>query len=189
MIKIFVAIVAAIALSAFGAVAVVHRAGPSTAELDVEIASLNAEISAANSQDAQYFSGIILAQTQLQVAILKNTLAMLQQKRESFLRGITLHYQEPSPRISAPSDDAATLSELDKARSDVKAAQREATMYSGGLIQTLALVREATAKTTEAAIEQRIVLMKLGIPLPSLSGTTLAVPKSPGKTTSDKNAL
>ena len=53
----------------------------------------------------------------------------------------------------------------------------------------MALVREATAKTTEAAIEQRIAFMKLGIPLPFLSGINVPVPKSPGKTTSDKDAL
>jgi len=62
-------------------------------------------------------------------------------------------------------------------------------MYSGGLIQIMALVREATAKTTEAAIEQRIALMKLEFPLPSLSGNNPPIPTSPGKTTSDKNAL
>jgi ABC-type iron transport system FetAB ATPase subunit len=187
--KTFVTIVAAVALSASVAAAVLHGAGPSTAELDVEIASIKTEITAADAEAALYSSGLIRAQAQLRVAILKNTLAMLEQKRASFLRGITLNYQEPTPRISAPSDDAAVLSELDKARGDAKAAQREAAMYSGGLIQTMALVREATAKTTEAAIEQRIALMKLGIPLPALSGTDLPVPKSPGKTTSDKDAL
>ncbi len=187
--KTFVTIVAAVALSASVAAAVVHGAGPSTAELDVEIASIKTEIAAADAQAALYSGGLILAQTQLRVTILKNTLAMLEQKRASFLRGITLNYQEPTPRISAPFDDAAAISELDKARGDAKAAQREAAMYSGGLIQTMALVREATAKTTEAAIEQRIAFMKLGIPLPFLSGTNLPVPKSPGKTTSDKNAL
>jgi hypothetical protein len=120
---------------------------------------------------------------------LKNTLAMLKQKRDSFLRGITLNYQEPMPRITAPSDDAAAFAELAKARGDAKSAHQEAAMYSGGLIQTMALVREVTAKTTEAAIEQRIALAKLGIPLPSLSGTNAPVPKSPGKTTSDRDAL
>ncbi len=114
---------------------------------------------------------------------------MLEQKRTSFLRGIRLNYQEPTPRISSPADDASALSELEKARDDAKAAQREAAMDSGGLIQTMALVREATAKTTEAAIEQRIAFRKLGIPLPSLSGTNPSIPTPPGKTTSDKNAL
>jgi ABC-type iron transport system FetAB ATPase subunit len=182
-------IVAAVALSATVAAAVIHSAGPSTAELDAEIASTKTEIAAADAQAALYSGGLILVQTELRAAILKNTLAMLEQKRASFLRGIRLNYQEPTPRISNPTDDATALSELEKARGDAKAAQREAAMYSGGLIQTMALVREATAKTTEAAIEQRIAFMKLGIPLPSLSGTSPPVPASPGKTTSDKNAL
>jgi ABC-type iron transport system FetAB ATPase subunit len=185
----FVTIVAAVALSAAVAAAVIHGAGPSTAELDVEIASIKTEIAAADAQAALYSGGLILVQTQLRAAILKNTLAMIEQKRASFLRGIRLTYQEPTPRISNPADDAAVFSELEKARGDATAAQREAAMYSGGLVQTMALVREATAKTTEAAIEQRITFMKLGIPLPSLSGTNPPIPTSPGKTTSDKNAL
>jgi ABC-type iron transport system FetAB ATPase subunit len=147
--KTFVTIAAAAALSASVAAAILHGAGPSRAELDVEIASIKTKIAAADAQTALYSGGLILAQAQLGVAILKNTLAMLEQKRASFLRGITLNYQEPTPRISAPFDDAAALSELDKARADANAAQREAAMYSGGFIQTMALVREATAKTTK----------------------------------------
>ncbi len=189
MIKALSTIVAAVALSAAVAAAVIRGAGPSTAELDVEIASTKTEIAAADAQAALYSDGFILAQVQLRAVILKNTLVMMEQKRASFLRGITLNYQEPMARIASPADDAAALSELEKARGDAKAAQREAGMYSGGLIQIMALVREATAKTTEAAIEQRIALMKLGIPLPSLSGNNPPIPTSPGKTTSDKNAL
>jgi hypothetical protein len=189
MIKALSTIVAAVALSAVVTVAVIHGAGPSTAELDVEIASTKTEIAAADAQAALYSGGLILVQVQLRATILKNTLAMLEQKRASFLRGIRLDYQEPTARIASPAEDAAAFSELEKARGDAKAAQGEAAMYSGGLIQTMALVREATAKTTEAAIEQRIALMKLGIPLPSLSGNDPPIPTSPGKTTSDKNAL
>jgi len=187
--KTFMTMVAAVALSASVAAAVVHGAGPSTAELDADIASTKAEIAAAEAQAALYSGGLILIQMQLRAAILKNTLAMIEQKRESFFRGITLNYQEPTPRISAANDEAAAVSELEKARSDATAAQREATIYSGGLLQSMALVREATARTTEAAVEQRIAFMKLGIPLPYLSGTNPPVSKSPGKATSDKNAL
>ena len=53
----------------------------------------------------------------------------------------------------------------------------------------MALVREATAKTTEAVIQQRTALARLGIPLPSFSGINPSAPKSPGKTTSDRDAL
>jgi hypothetical protein len=189
MIRAVLTIAAAAALSAIVAAAVVHGTGPSTTDLDADIASTKTEIAASDAEAARYSGGMILLQTQLRTAMLKNTLAMLEQKRESFLRGITLIYQEPTLRIANPADDAAALSDLSKARDDAKAAQQEAAMYSGGLIQTMALVRGATAKVTEAAIEQRIALMKLGIPFPALSGTTPPAPKSPGKATSDKDAL
>lgn len=187
--KTFLAIVAAVALSAAVASAIVYGKGPSTAELDAAITSTKVEIAAADSEAARYSGGLILVQTQLRAAILANTLVMLEQKRQSFLRGITLHYQDPIPRVSAAADDAAIASELAKAGADAKAAQQEAARYSGGLIQTMALVREATAKATQAAIEQRLALMKLGIPLASVSGTNPAAPKAPGKATSDRDAL
>jgi hypothetical protein len=189
MVKTFLAIVAAAMLSAIVAAIVIHKAGPSTADLDADIASTTAKLANAEAEAARYSGGLLLMQAQLRETILKNTLAMLEQKRESFLRGISLAYQEPTPRTSSPTDEATAMSELAKARADAKAAQQEAAMYSVGLMQAMALVREATAKTTEAAIEQRVVLMKLGIPLPALSDSNSPAPRSPGKTTSDKDAL
>lgn len=189
MMKVLAVVVAAAALAAIAAAAVVHQAGPSTVELDADIASLKTDILGAQADAARYSGGLILVQTQLRAAILKNTLAMLEQKRESFLRGISLSYQESTKRISAPADDAAAASELAKARAEEQAAREEAAMYSGGLLQTMALVREATAKTTEAAVQQRVALAKLGIPLAYPSVASPPVQKSPGKTASDKDAL
>jgi hypothetical protein len=182
-------IVVAAALSAAAAAAAVRGAGPSTAELDAVIASTKVEIAASEAEASRYSGGLILVQTQLRVTILKNTLAMLEQKRESFLRGIKLVYQESTPRALAASDASTALSELAKARADAKAAHQEAAMYSGGLIQSMALVREATAKATEAVIEQQIALMKLGIPFVSLSDANPPGSKSPGKSASDRDAL
>jgi cob(I)alamin adenosyltransferase len=189
MLKAFSVIAAAIALSVAAAITIVHKAGPSTSELDADIASIRAEITTTDADMARYSGGLMLLQIQLRYAILQNTLAMLEQKRASFLRGITLTYQDQVQRIATPNDDSTAASDLAKARSDARAAEREAALYSGGLIQTMALVREATAKVTEAAIEQRIALMKLGIPIPSPSGAVPPPPKSPGKPTSDKEAL
>jgi len=108
MTKIILTIVAAVALSAAVATAVIHGAGPSTVELDSEIAATEKEIASADAEAARYSDGLISVQTRLRAAILKNTAAMLKQKRESFLRGITLNYQDPLPRITALSDRTST---------------------------------------------------------------------------------
>jgi hypothetical protein len=79
--------------------------------------------------------------------------------------------------------------ELAKAKDNAETAHEEAEKYAGGLIQTMALLREATAKTTEVAIEQRIAFTKLGIPLPSLPGVNPSAPAAPGKPSSDRDAL
>lgn len=184
-----VSTVAAIALSAGVSVAIIHGAGPSTADLDADIAATRAEIVAADAEAAQYSGGAILLQIQLRVATLKNTAAMLEQKRGSFLRGITVIYRDPTPRISSLNEDVTTLSDLEQARANAKAAREEAEMYSGGLVKIMALMREATAKATEAAIEQRVAFMKLGLPLASIPSNSPPAPALPGKTTSDKDAL
>jgi hypothetical protein len=187
--KLLLVIVAAVALSAGVSVVIIHQAGPSTAELDAEISATKTEIAGAEMEAAQYSGGIILLQTQLRVVTLKNTLAMLEQKCASFLRGITLVYRDPTPRIASPADDATVSSELERARANAEAAREEAEMYSGGLFKTMALMREATAKVTEAAIEQRVAFIKLGLPLAATSDNPPSSVSSPGKATSDKDAL
>lgn len=187
--KSILAIVAAIVSSAAVTVAIIHKAGPSTSELDAAIAATKIEIAEAKVDSANFTGGLLLLQGQLRYAILNNTLAMLLQKREALLRGITLVYREPTPRVANSADKETTKSELAKARTDAEAAHREASMYSGGLLRTVALLREATAKATEAVVEQRIALERLGIPLASLPGGVLPVAKSPGDPTSDKDAL
>jgi hypothetical protein len=70
MIKIFLTMVAAVALSAAVATAVIHGAGPNTAELDSEIAAIKTEIAAAGTEAALYSDGLILVQMRLRAAIL-----------------------------------------------------------------------------------------------------------------------
>jgi hypothetical protein len=131
MIKALLTIFVAVVLSVVAAAVVIHGTGPSTAELDADIASTKSEITAADGEAARYSGGLILARTQLRSAVLRNTLAMLEQKRESFLRGITLIYREPTQRTFAPDGSAIAYAELAKARDDAKAAHQEVTQYAG----------------------------------------------------------
>jgi uncharacterized small protein (DUF1192 family) len=187
--KMLLVVTAAIMLSVVAAAGVVHNGGPSTSELDADIATVKAEIATTNAAASRYSGGLLLVQIQLRSEILKNTETMLEQKRVSFLRGISLSYQDAAPRIAKPADDAAAGVELAKARAEAEAAQQEAARYSGGLIQVIALVRAETARTTAAAIEQRMALAKNGIPLAAVGSTALAAQMPPGTTVPDKGAL
>ena len=189
----FLCIFLAVILSAAVSFAIVSGSGPTTTDLDASIVSIKADISSAQAEAALYSGGLLLAQIQLRKAVSESALSMLEQKRTSILRGISLTYLDPIPRIAVPYDGDAAAAELAKARADVADAEQEASRYSGGLIQTMALLRGATAKMTLVAIDQRIAFAKLGIPLPSLplaAGSPAQSPvQPPGKATSDKDAL
>ena len=119
--KALFTVVVAIALSAAASFAVVSRTGPNTADLDRDIAFQTAQLAEAKAEAARYTGGVIAVEIGLRVAILGNTVAMLQQKRASYLRGISLAYTDPTPRISSAEDGSGA--ELAKARAEAASAR------------------------------------------------------------------
>ena len=193
MIKIIIGVIVAVVLSIAASVLVVHSSGPSTADLDRDLAAVRAEITSAEADAAKYSGGLIFAEVQLRVATLKNTFAMLEEKRTSFLRGIALSYRDNMVRNPIDADAESRLdAELAKADADALAAEADAARYSGGLIQTMDLVRAATSRMTAATVEQQRVLGRYGIPLPAVAPTAgqgSAPTPSVGAKTTDKDAL
>lgn len=188
MMRALIVVVIAITLSAGAAGVLVSRAGPSTADLDSDIVLVTAQITEAKTEAARYAGGVLALEIELRSSILKSTRAMLEQKRTSVLRGISLAYHDPAPRTVSP-DNADIGAELAKAKADAAEARMEAAQYSGGMIQMMALMREATAKVTQVSIEQRIALARIGMPMPTLSAPNAVAAPTPGKTSSDKDAL
>lgn len=169
--------------------AVMASPAAGNSELEAEISAVRAEIQSANSAAAQFSGGVLLAETQLRIAILSNTLAMLEQKRLAVENNIALTYQDTIPRSSS-SIDGAEQTELAKAKADAEAAHEEAAHYTGGMLQAMALIREATAHVTIAAIEQREALAKIGIPAPAPPQTAArSTAVAPGRVTTDSDAL
>lgn len=162
-------------------------AGPSTADLDSDIRSTRAEIVDAEADASKYSGGAILAEIRLREMVLKNTLAMLEQKQTAFMRGINITYRDQTPRLPCLTDDSSAQADLKQVTAEADAAHEEAAQYSGGLVKVMALIREATARATVAADEQRIAFMKLGVALPSLAADK--PPPSAGRPSSDKDAL
>ena len=98
-------VIALLAVALIGVVGVLHAAGPSDSDLDADIAVTKAEIADAQRDAAGYSGGAILIQIRLREAVLRNTLAMLQQKRSSFLRGIVVTYVDTTARLPCVIDD------------------------------------------------------------------------------------
>ncbi len=182
-------VIAVLAVALIGCAGMLRAAGPSDADLDADIALTKAEIADAEHDAAGYSGGAILIQIRLREAVLRNTLAMLQQKRSSILRGIVVTYVDTTSRLPCVIDNQSAQASLQQAKHEAEEAGLEAAQYSGGLVKIMALVRQATGMATVAAIEQQIAFMKLGISLPTPTPLGGTEPAPPGKPSSDKDAL
>lgn len=133
--------------------------------LDSAISSLNQRIKEAKADAIQYSGGLLKVQIELRQSILQTTKAMLEQKRESLLRMISLNYTVNGAKaVPATKDELATIEQdLISAREKASKANAEANKYSGGLIKAMALSAAATASVTEAMLEQHYYARKYGI--------------------------
>lgn len=168
------------------------RAQAQSASLDASLAELRSQIRAAEEESAHFESGLILNQILLRLSVLRSAQAMLEQKRLALLHGIPVVWHDDVPaRTLLPEDRERIAREADAARAEVAAAEREAALYSGGLIQAMALVRAATAKVKLAVLDEQRVLAEAGMPLRLLPSQDAAAgtPASPGKAVSDRDAL
>jgi hypothetical protein len=120
---------------------------------------------------------------------------MLDQKRLSWLRGIDMRYviEGVAPQHPTRESLAEITAEIARSEQEVAAARAKADQYTGGLIQSMALIEEQTHRVTLAITKQRLVMMRLGMAYPQPAGPA-AVQRSPpkpplGRSTDDKGAL
>lgn len=143
-----------------------QHALPTKTALDGDISAVDGEIAAAQSQASSYGQGSllqILASGRLE--ILNATKTMLEQKRTSLLRGISLSYTVGGKPWSAASPDELKPLADDLAAQEVKVkiAQDNASA-TGGLLAILAAVDVGIEQMTEAMLRQRYLAAKHGLP-------------------------
>ena len=151
---------------------------PSTDKLKSDINSLQEQIKNAEDQASQY-AGLYKTLIQIRVAILKNTLAALEQKNTGYKRFIPITYTIDG-KESSLKDKEAQLKELSKSISQTKKeiadAEVEENRYTGGLLKVLAMTRKATGQSTLAFLEQKRLLLVHDIPIstvmPDLKSST-----------------
>jgi hypothetical protein len=176
-----------------GLASVVVIAEPTRATLDADLSKLNEEITSAQADLKNYPAGLINLQIALRLQTLKTTRAMLEQKRASWLRMISLSYTVDGHAAAATSVQALAQLDLDmkKIRDELEANEAESAKYTGGLIQTMLFVTIATERSTLALAEMRYLTGKWGIPLILPSDTPQApnAPTGPGNIVNDKSAF
>lgn len=128
---------------------------PSTEQLNADLAAIHSEIARAEADRTAYSGGAIENLFTARIEILRTTAAMLDQKRSSMLRRIDLAYTVDGVRAAPNSEAVAAIErEIEVASAERDRLQAEAARYSGGLIQTMALVNAATTEVSIAQLKQ-----------------------------------
>lgn len=134
-----------------------------------DLDAVEAQIKAAEAEDAQYAGGLIKALTGARLATLRQTHAMLDQRLKSWTFGIGLRYTVDGkalvPDPTNKQQAVAMEQELAALRARMVTQEAEASRYSGGLIHAMTLASVATMRQTEALLDQRRLLAKYDLPL------------------------
>lgn len=163
---------------------------PSTAELDADIAAVTQQIAEADAEYATYSGGAIQVLVKVRTEVLKTTAAMLEQKRSSLLRRIDLQYVVEGQPWSA---DEALMANIE---ADIVAAEQErdrfkaeADRYTGGLIQTMALMSAATNEMTISQLKLSLLAQRYGFLFAMPNSSTPAAPIGQTVVTNEGDAL
>lgn len=184
--------VAAALLAGTTIAALYAASGPTSEELAGDIAGVEQRIREASDRAAQYNDGSLLrVQVETELAVLRTTRALLDQKRLSWFRGIELRYTISGQEIREPSPEAVAemRSEIARLEGEIDAASAKADQYTGGMIRAMALMEEQTLRVTLAFARQRLVMSRFRMEIPA--GSTSPANKDPplGRSTNDKGAL
>jgi hypothetical protein len=192
--RLLVLVLAVVTITLAGALTfVLQQSGVSTLEIDRDRAAIAADIKDAQSESEKYSGGAIKTFIDLRIAILRNTAAMLDQKRASFVYRISLNHTINGNAATEASDAELKeiLDELADAEKKAEASKAEAARYSGGLIHSMALLRVSTDEVSISQIRMKFYSAKYGIPIPLPSSQNAGEPEktSPGKIVKDREAL
>jgi hypothetical protein len=148
--------------------------------------------SKAEAEAVNYSGGAIQAIIAARRQVLRLTQDALKQKRQTVLRRIDLKITFDAKAVPVASIEDLRAIELDIAAQESKAAaaRAEADRYSGGLLQSLALMKAATEEFSTATLRMKLYTSKYGIGLPlAPEGAVEAKPAPAGKVVKDRDAL
>lgn len=165
----------------------------STIEIDRDRTALAAEIATTEAESEKYSPSLLKSLIEVRLAIIRTTLAMLDQKRASAIRRIALNYRIDGQPVHEASDQElnAILEDLSQAEKKAAASKLEAARYTGGLVQAMAFMKAETDEMSVSQLRLKFYSAKHGIPmsLPSLPENSKPSAQPPGKIVKDRDAL
>jgi hypothetical protein len=160
-----------------------QRSTESTAPTDdalPDIAEVTEQIKTAESEASKYTGGMIKTLIDLRLETLRVTKALLEQYAIAHTSGAKLDY---TLKTTEPDQERADqlLQEIVAATKERDRLRSEAEKYSGGLVQSMALVSLSTQEQTLAMLHQGYYVAKYGLALT----TPISAPPDPPDTSSE----
>jgi hypothetical protein len=167
---------------------------PSTRDLDADLAEVRQEIHNVQIDAERYEAGLIKAMIELRIQMLRQTEAMLNQKRAAWLRRINLNYAVNGSEIAPVSNQELheIIEEIQQAERKADQSSAETDRFSGGLVQAMARVTAETDRLSISQLRMKFYSAKYGFPIfaPTLQrGPAEQAKEKPGIIVKDKDAL
>ena len=136
------------------------------AALDAAITEIDAQIISSEQESALYAGGLVKTIVELRLATLRQTRAMLDQRKLANTYDIAVTYTVNGSTLTPSGSDQITALEAEIAELEeaIVAQQAEADRYTGGLIQAMALSTIATSRQSLAMLQQRRLALTYGLP-------------------------
>jgi hypothetical protein len=166
---------------------------PTTEELDGDLDQVRNQIKQASMESEKYASGLLKSLIELRRETLQNTQAMLEQKKASLVRRISLDFLINGKELRPATDEELRdiSDKIRDAEEKLAQSQKNAARYTGGLVQAMAMM---TAETDQLAVSQlrlKYYAAKYGLPafLPPPDTLTKEPQPAPGTVVKDRDAL
>lgn len=144
---------------------------PSLAEtppIQPELDRISREISEAESENAKLAGGLVKALIEARLATLRQSKAMLEQRKAATDFNVSLRYtvdgKAYSPPANAKEELASIGHEIESMKLKIAAAENEVSKYSGGLVLAMAMSTLATVRQSAAMLDQRRLALTYGLP-------------------------
>ncbi|MBK4717668.1 hypothetical protein JJL56_02180 [Azospirillum sp. YIM DDC1] len=151
------------------------------AALEADITQQRATLAERKAAVDEVRAGTIHTQQLASLSLVETTLALLERRHLALKYGVALP-TAPTPSAAVPAADkdaiAALEADIAERRRVIADTRKDADQYSGGLIKVTLLQRLATEQATLAALEQRLLSLKHGLPpapgLPPVAAVAVA---------------
>ena len=148
----------------------------STEKLNEDLKTVNVAIEKTKNESAQYIGGLIKTLIDLRLETLKNTEAMLEQKKKGLNRFITIKYTIEGEPYKRPEDFIKQMEQIQldiaELKQNISETQAKSDQYYGGLIKNMIDLQIEQLKNTLVLLEQKRLSLKHDMPIYFSSSTS-----------------